>query len=149
VTLGPLTDAVATATDEALAAVPRIWDRDHTWWSEDPTELADRLGWLDAPDGRSRPRRSSWRWPSTVRADGITDVVLVGMGGSSLYPAVLARHVRRCREPAPARARLDRPGAVLGLERSVPWETTLVVPASKSGGTIETLSHLARFERGW
>jgi glucose-6-phosphate isomerase len=147
VTLGPLTDAVATATEEALAGVPRIWDRDHTWWSEDPTELADRLGWLDAPERAHAGAAELVALADTVRADGITDVVLVGMGGSSLYPAVLSSTFPAV-PGAPRLHVLDStdPAAVLGLERSVPWESTLVVPASKSGGTVETLSHLARFE---
>jgi glucose-6-phosphate isomerase len=147
VTLGPLTDAVATATDEALAGVPRIWDRDHTWWSQDPTELADRLGWLDAPDRAVAASADLVALAAAIRADGITDVVLVGMGGASLYPAVLASTFGS----APGGPRLQvldstDPAAVLGVERSVPWETTLVVPASKSGGSIETLSFLDRFE---
>lgn len=144
--LGPLTDAVAAASAEALAAVPRIWDRDHTVWSPDPTELADRLGWLDAPERAADARAELVALADGVRADGITDVVLVGMGGSSLYPAVLATTFGS----APGWPRLHvldstDPAAVLELEGAVPWATTLVVPASKSGGTIETLSHLERF----
>ena len=144
--LGPLTDAVTAASAEALAAVPRIWDRDHTVWSEDPTELADRLGWLDAPSRADEVKAQLVALAEGVRDDGITDVILVGMGGSSLYPAVLASTFGPA-EGAPQLHVLDStdPAAVLHLERSVPWDTTLVVPASKSGGTIETLSHLERF----
>jgi glucose-6-phosphate isomerase len=146
VTLGPLTDAVTAAAAEALAAVPRIWGRDHTVWSDDPTELSDRLGWLDAPERAAEAKGELGALAEGVRADGITDVVLVGMGGSSLYPAVLATTFGS----APGWPRLHvldstDPAAVLQLERTVPWSTTLVVPASKSGGTIETLSHLERF----
>jgi glucose-6-phosphate isomerase len=147
VTLGPLADAVASATDDAMAGVPRIWDRDHTWWSEDPTELADRLGWLDAPDRAVAAASELVAMAEQVRADGITDVVVAGMGGSSLYAAVLADTLGS----APAGPRLHvldstDPAAVLCLERSVPWATTLVIPTSKSGGTLETLSFLDRFE---
>ncbi len=144
--LGPLTDAVNAANAEALAAVPRIWDRDHTVWSEDPTELADRLGWLDAPWRVEEDGQQLRDLAEGVRADGITDVIVVGMGGSSLYPAVLASTLGPVGD-APRVHVLDStdPAAVLHMERSVPWDTTLVVPASKSGGTIETLSHLDRF----
>lgn len=145
-TLGPLTDAVATATAEVLAGLPRVWEKDHTWWSEDPTELADRLGWLDAPERAEAARSGLESLADAVRADGITDVVLVGMGGSSLYPAVLVSTFGSA-AGSPALHVLDStdPGAVLALERALPWESTVVVPASKSGGTIETLSHLERF----
>ena len=145
-TLGPLTDAVAAAAAEALTVVPRIWERDHTVWSQDPTELADRLGWLDAPERAAEAKAELVGLAEGVRADGITDVVLVGMGGSSLYPAVLASTFGS--EPGFPRLHvLDStdPAAVLELEHALPWATTLVVPASKSGGTIETLSHLERF----
>lgn len=146
VSLGPLTDAVATASAEALAAVPRIWDRDHTVWSPDPTELSDRLGWLDAPERGAEATPELVTLADGVRADGITDVLLVGMGGSSLYPAVLATTFGS----APGWPRLHvldstDPAAVLEMERALDWRTTLLVPASKSGGTIETLSHLERF----
>lgn len=145
-TLGPLTDAVAAAAAEALTAVPRIWDRDHTVWSQDPTELADRLGWLDAPERAAEAKAELVALADGARADGITDVVLVGMGGSSLYPTVLASAFGS----GPGSPRLHvldstDPAAVLELEHALPWATTLVVPASKSGGTIETLSHLERF----
>lgn len=145
--LGPLTDAVATATTEAMAGIPRLWDRDHTWWSDDPTELADRLGWLEAPARAVEGAAHLAELAAGVRADGVTDVVLVGMGGSSLYPSVLADTFG----PQPDGLRLHvldstDPAAVLAVERAVPWASTLVVPASKSGGTLETLSHLDRFE---
>ncbi|MFU8840701.1 MAG: glucose-6-phosphate isomerase [Nitriliruptoraceae bacterium] len=146
-TLGPLTDAVAHATDEALAGVPRIWARDHTWWADDPTELADRLGWLEAPERAVAASADLVARAGQVRADGITDVVVVGMGGATLYPRVLASTFGSG-PGAPRLHVLDStdPAAVLGIERSVPWERTLVVPASKSGGSIETLSFLDRFE---
>ena len=68
--LGPLTDAVAAASAEALAAVPRIWDRDHTVWSPDPTELADRLGWLDAPERAAEAKADLVALADGVRVDG-------------------------------------------------------------------------------
>ena len=50
--LGPLEDRVNDTLD-ALArdgAVARLWSGDHTLWSEDPTEISDRLGWLHVLD---------------------------------------------------------------------------------------------------
>jgi transaldolase / glucose-6-phosphate isomerase len=144
--LGPLTDAVDAATREALELVPRIWDRDHTVWSDDPTEISDRLGWLDAPERADEVIGELERLAAAVVADGITDVLLVGMGGSSLYPEVLATIFG----PAAGSPRLrvldsTDPAAVLATERALPWQATLLVPASKSGGTVEMACHLARF----
>jgi glucose-6-phosphate isomerase len=144
--LGPLTDAVEAANREALALVPRIWERDHTVWGEDPTEIADRLGWLDAPERADSVVGDLERLAADVVADGATDVVLVGMGGSSLYPEVLAT----VHGPAAGSPRLwvldsTDPAAVLATERALPWQATLLVPASKSGTTVEMACHLARF----
>lgn len=144
--LGPLSDAVTAATGEALALVPRIWDRDHTVWGEDPSEVADRLGWLDAPERAEATVQELRRLAASAIDDGITDVLLVGMGGSSLYPAVLTDTFGS----APGHPRLwvldsTDPAAVLAVEEELPWTATLLVPASKSGTTIETICHLERF----
>ena len=144
--LGPLTEGVAAATADALELVPRIWDRDHTVWGPDPTEVADRLGWLDAPDRADALLPELRRAADAVAADGITDVLLVGMGGSSLYPEVLGTVFG----PTPGSPRLrvldsTDPAAVLAVEDALPWQRTLLVPASKSGTTIEMVCHLERF----
>ncbi|MTV25786.1 glucose-6-phosphate isomerase [Nitriliruptoraceae bacterium ZYF776] len=145
-TLGSLAAAVDSAVDEAFALVPRIADRDHTVWQDDPTEVADRLGWLDAPERAAELLPQLRDFAAEVVADGITDVVLTGMGGSSLYPEVLVRTFGSA-AGSPRLHVLDStdPQAVLRLERQVPWGATLVVAASKSGGTVETRAHLARF----
>jgi glucose-6-phosphate isomerase len=144
--LGPLSDAASTALEEASQLVPRLWDRDHTVWNDDPTEIADRLGWLDAPTRADVARAELERVATAVVDDGVTDVLLVGMGGSSLYPLVLSSVYG----PAAGHPRLwvldsTDPAAVLEIENELPWTATLVIPASKSGTTVETRSHLDRF----
>ena len=89
--LGPLSDAVTSATDDAMGIVPRMWARDHTPWGAEPTEIADRLGWLEAPERADALVPELVELAQSVVSDGITDVLLVGMGGSSLYPEVLVR----------------------------------------------------------
>jgi glucose-6-phosphate isomerase len=146
VSLGPLSDAADDAIREAFALVPRVNDRDWTVWGDEPTELADRLGWLDAPERADGVIPDLVHLAAAIREDGVTHVLLVGMGGSSLYPAVL--DATSGSAPGWPRLRvLDStdPAAVLAVERELPWTATLLVPASKSGGTTETMSHLARF----
>ena len=88
--------ALATA-DEAVAslqdsdAVARIWSGDHTLWSSDPTEITDRLGWLDTPSSMLDSVDDLIRFASEVRDEGTRHVVLLGMGGSSLGAEVLGR----------------------------------------------------------
>ena len=86
--------------------------------------------------------------------DGLTDAVLLGMGGSSLAPEVLRASFEAARSGASPNGRaagpdgalrlrvLDStdPGAVLGAERDIDLSRTLFLVSTKSGGTIETLS---------
>ena len=100
---GSLGKARATA-DEAVAslqdkdAVARIWSGDHTLWSSDPTEITDRLGWLDVPSSTLDSVDELTRFANEVRDEGTRHIVLLGMGGSSLGAEVLGQ----CANP-PAR----------------------------------------------
>ncbi len=70
-------------------AVARIWSGDHTLWSSDPTEITDRLGWLDVPASMLDTVIDLTRFAQQVRDEGTKHVVLLGMGGSSLGAEVL------------------------------------------------------------
>ncbi|HEV8682000.1 MAG TPA: glucose-6-phosphate isomerase [Actinomycetota bacterium] len=142
--LGELEDRVRarlkTLADDEV--VGRIWARDHTVWKDEPTEIADRLGWLDAV-GPSREGLGELRaLADEVRRDGLRHVVLLGMGGSCLAAEVVAGVHRT--------ASLDvldttHPDAIARLERESPLAETVFVVSSKSGTTIETRSHMAYF----
>src|SRR5437879_12607873 len=78
--------------------------------------------------------------------EGFTDVVLMGMGGSSLAPEVFRQtfgapkgglnvHVLDTTDPA----------AITAVERSIDLRKTAFIVASKSGTTLETLSHYRYF----
>ena len=64
--------------------VARVWAGDHTLWSSDPTEIADRLGWLDTPSAMLNSVDDLVAFAREVRDEGMRHVVLLGMGGSSL-----------------------------------------------------------------
>jgi glucose-6-phosphate isomerase len=140
--LGELREPVTARLRSLGEVVRRIWDRDHTVWRPDPTEIADRLGWLEAVE-RSRDRLPEIRaLVEGARSDGLTRTLLLGMGGSSLAPEV----IRRTFPGSPFDLDVldsTHPDAVARAERGL--GRTLVVVASKSGTTIETRSHLARF----
>jgi hypothetical protein len=78
--------------------------------------------------------------------DGYEHVVLLGMGGSSLAPEVFKRTYGSA-PGYPSLTVLDTtvPATILATERAVDLHKTLFVVASKSGSTVETLSHLAYF----
>jgi glucose-6-phosphate isomerase len=83
----------------------------------------------------------------SVRGDGITDVLLLGMGGSSLAPEVFSHVFGGQGDGMPALAVLDStvPGAVLAQAERLDPARTLFIVATKSGGTVETLSFFKYF----
>ncbi len=147
-TVGPL----STGLDAALAelaerdAVARLWARDHTLWSDDPTELSDRLGWLDVAEELLDSGERIDDVVARAVADGLTHAVVMGMGGSSLFPEVVARTFG-VDAGALELVVLDStdPAAVARVAAHVPPEHTLFLASSKSGGTMETRSHLEFF----
>ncbi|MBX3285507.1 MAG: glucose-6-phosphate isomerase [Actinobacteria bacterium] len=145
---GPLAEGLDAALAELAErdAVARLWARDHTLWSDDPTEVADRLGWLEVADEVLAEGDRLDAVLAGALADGFTHVVVMGMGGSSLFPEVLARTFGAV-DGALELVVLDStdPAAVGRVAAHVPAEQTLFVASSKSGGTIETRSHLEFF----
>ncbi|MEI8173843.1 MAG: transaldolase, partial [Deltaproteobacteria bacterium] len=82
---------VAIADLKKSRIMERIWDKDHTVWKPEPTEIANRLGWLDSPKGMMGKLGEIDSLVQAVRADGYTHALLLGMGGSSLAPEVFRK----------------------------------------------------------
>jgi transaldolase/glucose-6-phosphate isomerase len=125
----------------------RIWRGDESLWGGPGVpEIGNRLGWLTIADKMLEEAADLKAFAAGCKAEGLTDAVLLGMGGSSLAPEVF----RQSFGDQPNGLRLHvldstDPGAVLATERAVNLATTLFVVSSKSGGTIETLSHFRYF----
>jgi hypothetical protein len=99
--------------------------------------MEDRLGWTRAVPA-SLERWPEWtRFAAGAQRDGLDRVLICGMGGSALAPAVLARSFQKTSLDV-----LDStdPAAVLDAERQHPVERTLFLIVSKSGSTVETLA---------
>jgi glucose-6-phosphate isomerase len=127
--------------------VQRIWQRDHTVWSETPDEITNRLGWLDLPESMMDQVGCVSTLRDELRELGWDRAVLLGMGGSSLAPELFAKTF-----PGDGRVALSvldstDPAAVLALERDIDFAKTLFIVATKSGTTAETVS-LFRFFYG-
>jgi len=133
---------LAEWADEGVAR--RLWERDTTLWSPEPRtpELADRLGWLDLPETSPALLPELAALVAAVPF-WMTDLVLLGMGGSSLAPEVVARTLGGSRLPLTVMD-TTHPRAVRDLEWIHPANTLFVV-SSKSGTTIETLSLFRHF----
>ncbi len=143
--LGPAVDATLADLVER-DAVARIWAGDHTLWQDDPTEVADRLGWLLVGSEIAAAHTDLDRFAADVYAEGFTSVLVMGMGGSSLFPEVVATTFSRP-DDRPRLAVLDStdPAAIRRVEAALDLDHTLFIASSKSGSTLETASHLAYF----
>jgi glucose-6-phosphate isomerase len=122
----------------------RIRRRDHTVWRDDPTEITNRLGWLTVHEPMRARLGELEALAARAADDGVRTAVLLGMGGSSLAPEVLMSTfggdgidlvVLDTTHPAT----VERVTSALDLDAAV------FLVASKSGTTVETLSHLAFF----
>jgi glucose-6-phosphate isomerase len=131
---------------ERDGVVERIWRRDHTVWKDDPTEIEDRLGWLNLPELMGTRVDELDAFAKQAAADGFETAVLLGMGGSSLAPEVLARTFGAA-DGAPELIVLDttHPVTVERVTRHLEGSKTMFIVASKSGTTTETLSQFAHF----
>jgi transaldolase / glucose-6-phosphate isomerase len=139
--------ALAWAAEEQVSS--RIWEKDPSVWrlkAADQSEIVDRLGWLTVTDQmrESLPRLKKLR--DDVRASGFTHAVLLGMGGSSLAPEVLSETFGNASGDL-SLVVLDStdPATILAADKAIDLSTTLFIVASKSGGTVETLSQFKFF----
>lgn len=129
--------------------VSRMWAKDGTvWFDPVPAEIEDRLGWLDLPNSSRDligPVRSL---AAEAATEGITDVILCGMGGSSLAPEVFASTFPHG-EGTPKLTVVDttHPTAITEIGERIDPATTWFVISSKSGGTLETMSLFHHFWR--
>jgi transaldolase / glucose-6-phosphate isomerase len=147
--LGPAGPAIEKQLGELQKAEAprRLWAKDPTLWTKDAAagkDIKDRLGWLTVADALLEDRDRL----RTVAREGrrYADVVLLGMGGSSLCPDVL-RHTFGKVPGHPRLHVLDTtdPASILAVRRLIRPRETLFIVASKSGTTTETLSHFAYF----
>jgi transaldolase / glucose-6-phosphate isomerase len=111
--------------------VRRLWAKDATLWTGNGEDKW--LGWLDAPGKADVAALTAFA--QSVKAGKWSDVVLLGMGGSSLGAEVL-------RETLAMGARfhiLDstNPDEIGTLDKAIAIATTLFIVASKSGSTLE------------
>ncbi|MCJ2036510.1 bifunctional transaldolase/phosoglucose isomerase [Methylobacterium sp. J-068] len=148
--LGPKLDAQTLVLDEALSAaakkaveewrasgkIRRLWAHDKTVWSDADEDRW--LGWLRIVEDELEHVADYEAFAEEVRAGGFSDVVVLGMGGSSLGPEVLAE-TYGTREGFPTLRILDStdPDQVRETEAAITLATTLFIVASKSGSTLE------------
>ncbi len=116
----------------AEKTVARIWERDAAVWTG--ADEAKWLGWLDIVGEELENIEIYKRLAADIAAENFSATVLMGMGGSSLCPEVLAKTFG-----VEDLYILDStvPEQVLALEDKIDLATTLFIVASKSGSTLE------------
>ncbi len=127
----------------------RVWEKDASLWKSDPEikkKIKNRLGWLTVTKVMVKEAEALMSFAGTVRDAGLTHVVLLGMGGSSLCPEVL-RRTYGVKAGYPDLIVLDTtdPATILNVERRLDFSRTLFILASKSGTTIEMQSLYRHF----
>jgi transaldolase/glucose-6-phosphate isomerase len=110
----------------------RIWEKDATVWTN--KDEAKWLGWLTVADEEHANLDRYRSIKEDIDEAGFTDVLLMGMGGSSLCPEVLAITFGKSNFHI-----LDStvPSRVRSVESKLDLKKTLFIVASKSGSTLE------------
>ncbi len=126
---------------DLLAAATRLGAKDFTLWGpEAEAEAANRLNWIDLPTASRDLLPELDALSAWARSTELTNVILCGMGGSSLAPEVIAKTFKKklsvldSTDPDQIRAAIP-----------ADLRNTVVVVGSKSGSTIETASQRALF----
>lgn len=120
----------------------RLWDRDTSLFPEQDAEaITDRFGWLDAVTDAPARIAAAEQFADTIHLDELTDVYILGMGGSSLGAEVL-RDVPGPRRAACRLVTLDTTDerAVRHISESLEPRRSLFLVASKSGATAEMVA---------
>lgn len=137
-----LPEPLATAVKKTAAEwqsggkMQRLWQHDATLWSG--SDEANWLGWLDIVEEQIAQQDQLQKIAKEVQQRGFQDVLLLGMGGSSLCPEVLRMTFGRIPH-FPTLHVLDStdPAQVKSFEHQIDIEKTLFVVSSKSGSTLE------------
>jgi transaldolase/glucose-6-phosphate isomerase len=133
-----LAKEVATAVNDwrASGKVRRLWQRDAFLWTG--SDESQWLGWLDIAEKQLAKKDDFQRLATEIREETFSDILLLGMGGSSLCPEVLEKtfgqvagfprlHVLDSTDPAQLKA----------FESKIDLANTLFIVSSKSGSTLE------------
>jgi transaldolase/glucose-6-phosphate isomerase len=148
--LGPLAAAVSkrVAQLESDAVSKRMHAIDPTVWTDDPigqAEIKIRLGWLKSPQTSQNDLPAINASADEIKQAGIKNILLLGMGGSSLAPEVMSLIFSPHREGGFAILDSTDPAQVIATAKNFPPESSLYIVSSKSGGTAEVNAYFNYF----
>ena len=134
-------DRTAAVYQDLLTIAPRLAHKDHTLWGQAAeAEASIRLNWIDPPHSSQDLLPALAELAAWANSHSLTNIILAGMGGSSLAPEVISKTFAKkltvldSTDPAQIRAAIP-----------ATFANTVIVVGSKSGSTIETASQRALF----
>ena len=132
--------------ESGQSLITRLWQKDRSLWPDtDADSITNRLGWLDAVEWMNAHIGALNSWAQQTAGCGKFDtVILLGMGGSSLSAEVFSAVFGR--QPGYLQLRVidtTSPAQINALD--VDLARSLIIVASKSGGTVETADLFAYF----
>lgn len=138
--LGEYRNSIISALDTMRREniIARIWAKDYTVWKPTPDEITNRLGWLDAPAETLEKINYIRATLELFTNSSINDVILLGMGGSSLAAEVFNK-IFGSEAGYPQLHIMDTtdPVSIFQLTQRLDLEKTLFLVSSKSGTTLE------------
>src|SRR5579884_2854536 len=134
----PLSDAVKASVDDwhIKGKVRRLWARDATLWTG--SDESNWMGWLGITEDQILHKHHLEAVAADAQQAGFTHALLLGMGGSSLCPEVMALTFGKI-SGHPELHVLDStdPTQIRNMEKKIDLGRTLFIVSSKSGSTLE------------
>ncbi|HTU50633.1 MAG TPA: bifunctional transaldolase/phosoglucose isomerase [Acidobacteriaceae bacterium] len=129
-------DFSAAVTDWEKGKIERLWARDASLWTNQ--DESKWLGWLDIVERQQKDLEKFRALAQDIQSAGFQYALLLGMGGSSLCPEVLAETFGQ-QTGFPRLSIVDStdPAQVRTAEQSVDLKKTVIIVSSKSGSTLE------------
>ncbi len=114
----------------------KLWSRDASLWTND--DEGDWLGWLDIVERQQKDLDTFRSLTDEMKSAGFTSALLLGMGGSSLCPEVLAITFGK-QNGSPVLHILDStdPAEIRDRQNAIDLAKTIFIVSSKSGSTLE------------
>jgi transaldolase / glucose-6-phosphate isomerase len=152
--LGPLADLVVAQMEafKSVDLVAKLFRNDPTIWTNTPEgkqTVQTRLGWRDLPKASQAYIPEIKTFADQCRADGLTQALVLGMGGSSLAPETMSL-ILGLESDGMTLKIIDStlPAQVSDIEAWVDYPKTVFIVASKSGTTSEPLAFYEYFKHG-
>jgi glucose-6-phosphate isomerase len=126
----------AAADWQSNNKIDRFWKKDSSLWTRE--DEAKWMGWIDIVERQQKDLAGFAELGGDVKSGDFSTVLLLGMGGSSLCPEVLAKTFGQ-QEGFPALRIVDStdPAQIMAVCNEINLNETLLVVSSKSGSTLE------------